>query len=485
MPARFLPFFILLCCLAGGMLGGCANILPPSGGPKDTTAPRLLARKPADSGLNVSPKKITLRFDEYVVVADAATQIQISPLLAQNIRAEADLRTVTLTLPDTLLRPNTTYRIRLGTAIRDLHEDNPFRNYTYTFSTGSYFDSLTLAGRVWKAEAGEPDTAIRILLYEATASDSAILHQKPQYITGVDVSGNFRFSGLPNRPFRVYALGDKNDNLLFDKSDERIAFLDSVAYPAIADSGHLVLRSFVEKDTTDTTTKAAPVVAPNAERRTPTNKTSEAAYSVGVDTANIKRRTASLLQPVEVSFSGMPVQKIEPGRIFLTRDSNGVAVETPLTVARKPTDSSVLQMAPFAWQPNAVYTLRLLKGFATSGDHKALPGKWIFRTKSDEDYARLTVNFPEKYRNTPHILQVFLNDKDTVWQKPVETASLLLPRLEPGVYTLRLIEDRNRNGHWDPGNLLQKIHPERVFPLDRKVTLKAGWDNVVDWKSEE
>lgn len=127
------------------MLGGCANILPPSGGDKDTTAPRLLSIKPADSGRNVFPKKITLRFDEYVVVADAATQIRISPLLAQSISAEADLRTVTLTLPDTLLRPNTTYRIRLGTAVRDLHEDNPFRDYTYTFSTGSYFDSLTLA----------------------------------------------------------------------------------------------------------------------------------------------------------------------------------------------------------------------------------------------------------------------------------------------------------------------------------------------------
>lgn len=329
---------------------------------------------------------------------------------------------------------------------------------------------------------------MQILLHEATADDSAVLHQRPQYVTRVDGSGNFRLTGLPGRPFRVYALGDKNDNLLFDKSDERIAFLDTAVLPAIADSGRIFLRSFVEKDTADTAATAPPPTGSgesSSARRAPGGaKNAEGAYTVGVDTSNIKRRTVSLLQPLEVSFSGTAIQKIEPGRIFLTRDSNGVAVETPVSVNRKPTDSSVLQITPF-WQPDAVYTLRLLKGFARADDHEALPGKWIFRTKSDADYARLTVNFPEKYRNTHHVLQVFLNDKDTVWQKQVETASLVLPRLEPGVYTLRLVEDRNRNGQWDPGNLMQKIHPERVIPLDRKVTLKAGWDNVVDWKSAE
>lgn len=487
MPVRLFLFLWIALCLMGGLLSSCANILPPSGGAKDTLPPRLLSVMPADSGLHVFPKKIVFRFDEYVNVTDVATQVQISPLLAQNLTADADLRTVTFTLPDTLLQPNTTYRINLGTAVRDLHEDNPFRNYTYTFSTGDYFDSLTLAGRILQAETGEADTSVQILLYEATADDSAILRQKPLYVTPVDISGNFRFSGLPDRPFRIYALGDKNANLLFDKSDERIAFLDSLVRPAVVDSGRIVLRSFVEKDTSDTTT-AVPAPAANAEA-SPTRrsagggaKTAEGAYTVGVDTSTLKKRTFSLLKPIELSFSGTSIQSISQNRIFLSRDSNGVAVEMPFSAARKPADSSILQIST-PWQPDAIYTLRLLKGFVqTENDRDALPGKWIFRTKSDEDYARLTVNFSEKYRDSGFVLQVLLADKDTVWQKPVEKAAVVLPRLEPGVYTLRLIEDKNRNGIWDPGNLAQKLQPERIFPFDRKVTLKAGWDNIIDWE---
>ncbi len=481
MPVRFLLFFFG-CCLAGGLFGGCANILPPSGGDRDTVAPRLLSVKPADSGRNIFPQKITLRFDEYINVADAATQIQISPLLAQNISAEADLRTVTLTLPDTLLQPNTTYRIQLGTAVRDLHEDNPFRNYTYTFSTGSYFDSLQLSGQVLKAETGAPDTSVQVLLHEATAGDSAVLRQKPQYVVPVDGNGNFRFTGLPDRPFRIYALGDQNSNLLFDKADERIAFLDSLVRPTLSDSTPIALRSFAEA-TADTTAE----LSPEKDRRLPAQRTAVngrkgTGYMVGVDTSNNKRRTVSLLRPVDVSFSGTVIKNIASSRIFLTRDSNGTAVETPVAARRKPDDSSVLQIR-VDWQPDALYTLRLLKGFVRDAqDEEALPGKWTFRTKAEADYARLTVNVAAKYRNAPHVLQVLLADKDTIWQRPIETKSLLLPPLEPGIYTLRIIEDRNRNGMWDPGNLLQGKQPERVFPLDRKVTLKAGWENIVDWE---
>lgn len=482
MQVRFLPLLILFGCFAGGLLGSCANILPPSGGPKDTLAPRLLAVNPADSGKNVLPKKITLRFDEYVVVADASTQVQIAPLLPQNVSVEADLRTVTITLPDTLLRPNTTYRLRLGTAVRDLHENNPFPDYTYTFSTGNYFDSLTLAGRVLKAETGLPDTTVRVLLHEANAGDSAVFRQKPQYVVRVDISGNFRFTGLPDRPFRIYALGDKNDNLLFDKSDERIAFLDSTVRPAVQDSGRLLLRSFAEEDTTQPVSSAAAATSP---KRPSEGRTGDGGYTVQVDTSNLKKRTVSLLKPVDVVFSGTTIESIAPNRIFLLRDSNGTAIESTVEPSIKPNDSSTLQLAS-AWQPNTVYTLRLLKGFVKDkNDREALPGKWIFRTKSEDDYARLTLNLPKAFEDSGHVLQVLFNDKDTVYQQRIEKLSVDLLRLEPGTYSVYVIEDKNRNGKWDPGNLIRREQAERVFSMDRKITLKAGWENVTDWKSAE
>jgi hypothetical protein len=47
--------------------------------------------------------------------------------------------------------------------------------------------------------------------------------------------------------------------------------------------------------------------------------------------------------------------------------------------------------------------------------------------------------------------------------------------MEPGKYTIELIEDRNNNGTWDPGNFDLKRQPEKklIFVPDN---LRAGWD---------
>ena len=211
-----LGIFLLSLGLAfAGGLGGCANVMPPSGGPKDTMPPRLISVLPADSGLRVRPKKITLRFDEYVVVQNVATQLTLSPLLAIAPTATADLRKVEIVIPDTLLQPNTTYRLSTGTSIRDLHEGNPTPAFSYTFSTGDYFDSLQLQGRIIMAATGKPDTGITVMLHEAGSAggDTAVLSRKPQYVVNTDGAGNFKFSGLPRAPFAFMPLVIKTETL--------------------------------------------------------------------------------------------------------------------------------------------------------------------------------------------------------------------------------------------------------------------------------
>ena len=46
---------------------------------------------------------------------------------------------------------------------------------------------------------------------------------------------------------------------------------------------------------------------------------------------------------------------------------------------------------------------------------------------------------------------------------------------------MQIIKDANNNGKWDPGVLLQKIQPEKVINYNATITLKAGWDNDVDF----
>ncbi|MFZ8501859.1 Ig-like domain-containing protein, partial [Staphylococcus aureus] len=58
---------------------GCANIIPPGGGARDTIPPVLIASLPKDSATNVNTNRIILTFNEYVEVKDAQQQLIVSP----------------------------------------------------------------------------------------------------------------------------------------------------------------------------------------------------------------------------------------------------------------------------------------------------------------------------------------------------------------------------------------------------------------------
>ena len=59
----------------------CANIIPPSGGARDSLAPVLIGAFPKDSATNVSPKQVTLTFNEFVTLQNAQENIIISPTI--------------------------------------------------------------------------------------------------------------------------------------------------------------------------------------------------------------------------------------------------------------------------------------------------------------------------------------------------------------------------------------------------------------------
>lgn len=53
--------------------------------------------------------------------------------------------------------------------------------------------------------------------------------------------------------------------------------------------------------------------------------------------------------------------------------------------------------------------------------------------------------------------------------------------LTPGIYQIRVIIDRNKNGKWDPGNYFKNIEPEQVFYYksekgEQNVNIKANWE---------
>lgn len=167
---RFFGLVYLFVCI--GIISfigySCANIIPPTGGPRDTLPPVLVHTSPKDSTLNFNSKRIELTFDEYVDLKDVQNNLLFTPLFETVPVVEVKLKTVTIRLRDTL-EPNTTYTFNFGNAITDVNENNPYRNFTYTFSTGPYIDSLQLEGHVLLAEDGKVDSTITVVLHSGVS----------------------------------------------------------------------------------------------------------------------------------------------------------------------------------------------------------------------------------------------------------------------------------------------------------------------------
>ena len=90
-----------------------------------------------------------------------------------------------------------------------------------------------------------------------------------------------------------------------------------------------------------------------------------------------------------------------------------------------------------------------------------------FKTKRESDYGSITINFKnlEKFKNP--VLQ-FVSNNEVVNSYPLTSAKWNEKLFNPGDYELRILEDDNKNGIWDPGNYHLKKQPEKVYALNKK-----------------
>jgi hypothetical protein len=461
---------------------GCANITAPTGGKKDIRGPKLIYISPSDSQRNARVCRLEMRFDEYITVGDVGSEVSISPTLQIDPVVSGLNKKVTVKIQDSLLEPYTTYRLSFGNAIKDVHEGNPFKNYTYTFSTGPYFDSLLLRGKIINAGTGLPESdGILVGLYDAEGSDSVVARHKPKYVVKA-VAGEFVFKGLPERKFWIFAIKDVNNNMTYDgpAKGEMIAFNDSALIPSV-DSLLRPVRLRIFAEAPDTSLKTELSGKRRSDLANAKSKDHKLVYTLNVDTSDASKKTFDLTKEVEIAFND-PFY-FNKDKITLTYDSAGITVN-PAIVLKD--DSAHLRIAT-AWSPDKVYTLKLAKGFArdTLGEEYP-PSRHIFRTWDEGNYGTITMHLPSKYRNSTglYIFRV-ISGSDTVYHKPVTDTVFKITRLKPAQYSFSVVVDKNKNGKWDTGDLFNKIQPEEVIPYEGSLTLKAGWDNVIDFEQKK
>jgi uncharacterized protein (DUF2141 family) len=230
---RILKTWKISCTLSLFMLAlfACAKQGALTGGLKDDAPPQIDSLKSTPNfATRFDGRRIELTFNEWVVLSEVGAQVVISPPLVKKTTPQVTLRgkTVSVELPEgEILRPNTTYTINFGTAVKDLHENNPAKNLRFVFSTGDFIDSLLVTGIVSDAFTQEPVENVSIMLYENT-SDSVVRKEKPYYFAKTNKQGEYTIENVKPGAFKVAAIDDTGGDLKWDGQNERIGFIDTL-----------------------------------------------------------------------------------------------------------------------------------------------------------------------------------------------------------------------------------------------------------------
>jgi hypothetical protein len=470
MKLAFIPVsLVILFGLVGVISGpGCANIIPPQGGFRDSIPPILVKASPEDSSTNFKTNRITLTFDEYVSDVQGNRQSLImSPVPKRDPEIESKLRTIIIKLKDTL-EPNTTYTINFGDAIRDINEGNIAKNFTYIFSTGATFDSLTLSGKVILAESGKIDSTLSVMLHKSS-DDSAVAREKPRYVTRLDSSGNFTFRNLPGGTFYIYALKTEGSGYYYTSERQLFAFADT-AVTLGAVNKPITLYAYAEKTT------STPTVAPQIGIKQRGGGTEK---RLRIQT-NLSEGQLDLLNNFTIN-SELPLKDLDTSLIHLASDSSFIPIKNYQLL----TDSTRKKITfQYSWKENTTYHVILDKDFAqdTLGKKLLKTDTISFKTKKLSDYGSLKLRFRNLNLSANPVL-LFVQNENVVKSVPLTSAELTQSVFVPGDYQLRILSDRNKNGKWDPGEFFGKhIQPEIVTPVSSrpKITVKANWDNEFD-----
>jgi hypothetical protein len=452
---------------------GCATIVPPQGGFRDSLPPLLLNANPKDSSLNFKGNKIVFTFDEYVELQNAQQNLIITPIPQNNPTIEYKLRTVTVKLKDSL-EANTTYTINFGDAIQDINERNVLKNFSYRFSTGSALDSLKVAGKVILAETGGIDTTLTVMLHK-NSKDSAVMNEKPRYVTRLNNKGEFSFQNLPASTYYIYAVKVEGGSYRYFGGKQLFAFADK---PVIVQqkTDSVTLYAYAEKEE-ERTTRSTPIPAAGGGRgRTPGGAAADKRLRYQT---SLKENKQDLLENFSFKFE-TPLKYFDSTKIYFSTDTTYTAVSNSLSWTIDSTKTKAELKT--AWKENTRYNLVFETDFAedTSGRKILKKDTLSFFTRQKGSYGDLKLTFKNIDLNKNPVIQ-FVQNNLIVLSAPLTTNQYTNSLFNPGEYELRILFDENKNGAWDPGEFFGKRkQPELVTPIQRRLTIKPNWQNEFD-----
>jgi len=138
------------------------------------------------------------------------------------------------------------------------------------------------------------------------------------------------------------------------------------------------------------------------------------------------------------------------------------------------------------FRPGASYTVRVLPSAFTDrygGQNDSLTVRLGRAAENSTGTLRITLRTEAA---GPFLLQLLDGQGRSVRTQRLTPPEMqvIWERLQPGLHSLRLIQDNNDNGRWDTGILNASVQPENVWPYTGTVNVRAAWDLGVEWTLE-
>ncbi len=524
------------------LISSCAVIVKPTGGPKDTTPPKVLAYSPDNKSLHFVARKIRITFDEYIQVKSLDKQLLVSPPLKYPPIAIVKGKVLEISIKDTL-KDNTTYTFNFGNAITDNNEGNQLKNFQYVVSTGDHLDSLSVTGNLQDAFTHEPVKGAYVMLY-SNLDDSAVYKKPPAYIGLADDNGHYRIDNIAGGTYRLVAIANlQGSDYVYHPYVEAIGFKSKLTDIRGNDTANINV--FTEQEPKLKLMKAKAI-----ERGRVILVFNKSITDISVKTMGL----ADSLKPTytyfnnsvtgDTAFYWLNTPYLDSLR-FLVYDNNQL-VDTAFihsfpnnSFIRKSKKPKINKLrinsnihASFDYHSPIVFTfgdpvlkynmnkVKLIQnkdtvGFSVDTNNLPLsfninptktlisdstyklimlPGAFtdMFGTVNDTMKMKFNILEPTffgtlkldiKLQEQGHYLVQLLTEKNDVYRQipVIGSKTVFFDALSPGNYRIRIIDDANNNGVWNIGNFLQSLQPEKVYYYPQTITIRSNWDLSQQW----
>jgi hypothetical protein len=522
------------------LLQACATPGAPTGGPLDKTPPKVMTFSPGHLSTNVQDKTFTVQFDEWVQIANVREQVIISPAPEKFPEIIAKRDQVTVRFEDDL-KDSTTYSIYFGSAIKDLKEGNPADNILYVFSTGTDIDSLEISGQV-KLPSGQTLPENTYAMIYDVLDDSIVVREKPRNAFMLGKEPNFKLQYLPTGEYKLIALSDKNNNLLYDLPTEWIGVypvniqLDSnikniqlpillpedenysiKEFNTVLDNGVLNIRwNKVYSPLKDSF--SVQILVPGTSTKKHSYQTADRtsffiqsdSNSMGcvlyygsniIDTIRVRRDSKV---PQNFILRTIPQAAGKYSNLSLFKNQS-VLVESniPLLSVQQEkisiTDTSG-QAVPFAIkQMSEKWQFELLPEITTGQDYQwvlsdsalqflngqySTQQKFLLSQAPDNLFGQLVFNVQLPSIDTSYVVSIKTAKGNIIHEAYVFGDSVYRYTSTPlmaGSYVVEVVEDLNQSGTWNGGSYWKKRLPESVFRSE-SVNVKENWEQEIKVK---